>query len=107
MLACLGSQADFSILAIVYGVSGNDASSARDVTTGSTRMHDSFRAAVEAGAIISHEEKYRFLHDRVQEAAYALIPEKIRARLHVRIGRLLAAGDAYECFCTPDDRGRT
>ena len=34
---------------------------------------------------------YRFLHDRVQEAAYALVPESQRAGEHLRIGRLLVA----------------
>ena len=34
---------------------------------------------------------YRFVHDRVQEAAYSLIPEESRAEAHLRIGRLLAA----------------
>ena len=34
---------------------------------------------------------YRFLHDRVQEAAYALVPESERSREHLRIGRLLVA----------------
>ncbi len=34
---------------------------------------------------------YRFVHDRVQEAAYSLIPEDQRAEAHLRIGRLLVA----------------
>jgi PAS domain S-box-containing protein len=34
---------------------------------------------------------YRFLHDRVREAAYSLIPEDLRPEAHLRIGRLLAA----------------
>ncbi len=33
-----------------------------------------------------------FVHDRIQQAAYALIPLDQRALLHVRIGRLLASG---------------
>ena len=37
------------------------------------------------------EGVYRFIHDRIQEAAYSLIPEELRAEAHLRIGRLLAA----------------
>ena len=39
---------------------------------------------------------YRFLHDRIHEAAYALIPEAERASTHLRIGRLLAQRTAPE-----------
>ncbi|MCC6553907.1 MAG: AAA family ATPase, partial [Polyangiaceae bacterium] len=34
---------------------------------------------------------YRFLHDRVQQAAYALIDEEERRAVHLRIGRLMLA----------------
>ena len=53
-------------------------------------MHASFRDAVRAGAVVPREGSYRFLHDRVQEAAYALIPTEGRAQLHLRIARLLS-----------------
>ena len=39
----------------------------------------------------AQDNTYSFLHDRVQEAAYALIAEGERAMAHLRIGRLLAA----------------
>jgi predicted ATPase/signal transduction histidine kinase len=37
---------------------------------------------------------YRYPHDRVHEAAYALVPEPERVRVHVEIGRRLLAGTA-------------
>ena len=39
----------------------------------------------------SRRASYQFLHDRVQEAAYSLIPAELRAEAISRIGRLLAA----------------
>ncbi|WP_197086971.1 trifunctional serine/threonine-protein kinase/ATP-binding protein/sensor histidine kinase [Bradyrhizobium sp. LTSPM299] len=83
LLACLGSHADFATLAKLRGESDE-------------AMHASFRDAVRAGAAIPREGSYRFFHDRVQEAAYALIPTKGRAELHLRIARLLVAETTQE-----------
>ena len=46
------------------------------------------------GAGLPSGGSYAFLHDRVQEAAYALIPESERAAAHLRIGRVLASRTA-------------
>ena len=83
LLACLGNHADFATLAKLRSESDE-------------AMHASFDDAVRAGAAVPREGSYRFFHDRVQEAAYALIPTEGRAELHLRIARLLVAETAQE-----------
>lgn len=78
LLACFGSQTDFSALSLV---DGNDRT-----------MHGHMRPAVDAGILLVDDDRYRFLHDRVQEAAYALIDTQYRSAWHLRIGQALAAG---------------
>ena len=82
-LACLGNSADFELLRTVYEDSNED-------------MHDQLWEAVRAGLIFRSENSYRFLHDRVQEAAYSLIPEQQRAQTHLRIGRILMESTPQE-----------
>jgi predicted ATPase/signal transduction histidine kinase len=46
--------------------------------------------------IPAERNTYRFPHDRVHEAAYALLPEPERARVHLEIGRRMLASTAPE-----------
>jgi len=82
-LACLGNSAEFALLALVYEVSGEE-------------LHSDLQEALRTGLVLHSEGSYRFLHDRVQEAAYSLIPQHLRAEAHLRIGRLLAEHTSRE-----------
>jgi PAS domain S-box-containing protein len=85
-LACLGNVAEIAKIALVHGGSENSIQAALE-------------EAVVAGLILRVEAAYKFLHDRVHEAAYRLIPESERAAAHLRIGRALASAttaDAVE-----------
>ena len=77
-LACLGNSAEFTMLRVVYQDSME-------------HMQAQLAEAVGAGFILRSKDSYHFLHDRVQEAAYSLIPQELRAEAHLRIGRSMAS----------------
>ncbi|MDT7817717.1 MAG: hypothetical protein QOJ51_6801 [Acidobacteriaceae bacterium] len=52
-------------------------------------IHAVLWEAVRAGLIFQQESTYKFLRDRIQQAAYSLIPEEHRAQVHLRVGRAL------------------
>jgi len=78
LLACMGNRAEFALLEMLSENSDE-------------AIHGQLWEAVRAGLIFRTEHSYMFLHDRVQEAAYSLIPKELRAQAHLRVGRLLAA----------------
>jgi PAS domain S-box-containing protein len=76
--ACLGNSAEISTLSIVHGTSEDE-------------LHLDLWEALRLEFVVRLDGSYKFVHDRVQEAAYSLIPEELRAAAHLRIGRLLTA----------------
>ncbi|WP_257463510.1 AAA family ATPase [Archangium lipolyticum] len=52
-------------------------------------LHREMWEAVREGLMLRMGESYQFLHDRVQQAAYSLLPEDQRSEVHLRSGRLL------------------
>jgi PAS domain S-box-containing protein len=77
-LACLGNVVEIATLTLIHEESEEE-------------IHKALWEAARTGLILRLEDSYAFLHDRVQEAAYALIPEGERAAAHLRIGRALAS----------------
>lgn len=81
--ACLGNTATIATLCLVQSVSEDE-------------LHRSLWEAALPGMVIRGDDAYTFLHDRVQEAAYSLIPESDRPAMHLHIGRLLASRQVDE-----------
>ena len=82
-LACLGNVAETTILSIVLEMSQQ-------------QVNTALWESVRQGLVEQLEGAYKFIHDRVQEAAYSLISEATRAEAHLRIGRLLVAHTSPE-----------
>ncbi|APR87740.1 High-affnity carbon uptake protein Hat/HatR [Minicystis rosea] len=95
LAACLGDQLDLRTLAVIH-------------QRPASVTYASLFPAIQEGMIVPTSDleildpedggsslvffRYRFLHDRVQQAAYALIDDDAKPELHLRIGRLLLAG---------------
>jgi PAS domain S-box-containing protein len=77
-LACLGNVAEIATLTLVHG-------------TTEEAMHAALWEALCAGLVFREDSAYKFLHDRIQQAAYSLIADEHRADIHLRIGRVLLA----------------
>jgi predicted ATPase len=82
LAACIGNNFDLAILSLIYE---------RDIK----KTLLTLQPAITEGLILFTDDynsggpQLKFLHDRVQQAAYVLSSEELSAEVHLRIGRLL------------------
>ncbi|ACS55852.1 multi-sensor signal transduction multi-kinase [Rhizobium leguminosarum bv. trifolii WSM1325] len=76
LLACLGNGASLSTLGIVGGESNQQVAAI-------------LWEAIQARFVLRVDDAFVFAHDRIQEAAYLLVPQHERPAIHLRIGRAL------------------
>ncbi|BDA70107.1 Serine/Threonine protein kinase and Signal Transduction Histidine Kinase (STHK) with GAF sensor [Calothrix sp. PCC 7716] len=106
LAACIGNQFDLNTLAIISQQSPTEVATTlwKALQEGLILpQSDLYKFYLEETQATQHSPQetlnYRFLHDRVQQAAYSLIPEEHKALIHYRIGRLLVtyfSSDTYE-----------
>ncbi|MEG4966540.1 AAA family ATPase [Microcoleus sp. B6-A1] len=108
LAACIGNQFDLATLAIVDENSPTETASAlwKALQDGLilpiSEVYKFYQPEGNSASVIAKEKKsdqllithdqlpkYNFLHDRVQQAAYSLIPEDQKRSTHLKIGQLL------------------
>jgi predicted ATPase/signal transduction histidine kinase len=83
-LACLGNRASVALIQVALSLELSE-------------VESGLLEALRQGLVLRDGNTYQFQHDRVQEAAYSLIPAAELAELHLAIGRRLrdyAVGDS-------------
>ena len=101
--ACLGNQTDLTALCAVMQIPAREAMErlaplveAGLICPSSGRYGGS--ASLSVGGQDPYRTAFKFVHDRVHQAAYSLLSEEKRARTHLSIGRRLQAS------LTPEER---
>jgi predicted ATPase/GAF domain-containing protein len=103
LAACIGNQFNLSILAVVCEKSETETAANlwKALQEGFILpQNDIYKFYIdrEINDITQGEEivVYKFLHDRVQQAAYSLIPEDQKQKTHLKIGQLLLKNTTQE-----------
>ena len=105
LAACIGNEFDLATLAIARGAGSTNVSETSEAET-ATALWKALQEGLilpqtevykfyigQESKIITQESSqavtYKFLHDRVQQAAYFLIPEDEKQTTHLKLGQLL------------------
>jgi predicted ATPase/transcriptional regulator with GAF, ATPase, and Fis domain len=99
--ACIGSQFDWNTFFTVCRLSREDAAAGLADALHAGLIQEAGEVSKSSDEHASGRVTYSFLHDRVQQAAYDLIPAAQKRPVHLDVGRLLLAEFDADA---PDDR---
>ncbi|MEO0459034.1 MAG: serine/threonine-protein kinase PknK, partial [Cyanobacteria bacterium P01_A01_bin.114] len=100
LAACIGNQFDLATLAIVYEKDPTETATdlwqalQEGLILPQSEVYKFYLTPVTHHSLPTTSPLYKFLHDRVQQAAYTLIPEAEKQSTHLTIGRLLLENTA-------------
>ena len=95
LAACIGNEFDLATLSIVSQQAPREVAIAlwpalqEGLMLPTTALYQFFEDIESSGLSPDINPSYRFLHDRVQQAAYFLIPDRDKPATHWQIGQLL------------------
>ncbi|NEQ43262.1 MAG: AAA family ATPase [Leptolyngbya sp. SIOISBB] len=100
LAACIGNQFDLKTLAIVREKPWEEVASElwialqEGIISPISEAYKFFQDELSSTEADPTAVNYRFLHDRIQQAAYSLIPEEQKKANHYYIGQLLLKGNS-------------
>jgi predicted ATPase len=91
LASCLGNTFALRHLALVSAQLGDQAEVPARKRLSEAGAEQALAVAMRESLIVRTDGSGKFLHDRIQQAAYSLIPQADRPGVHLRIGRALWA----------------
>lgn len=88
LASCIGEEFNYEILSLISG------SASTEEKKQGINIKEGLKEAVNEGLIIPAESSeknkaYKFIHIRIQEASYSMLSDKLKSKIHLKLGRMM------------------